>query len=186
MDFWRFLHPFNHVDVKRLILILLILLIGCTKEPDGTTYTFRKGENNATPLRPITPHIGTTLIFSFKLTGDWSDFCQHPWGLKLPAIGKLDYHDSGINGDVMNTPDSGLVFHPRYYRDGTLHVLSGFSIQTETWYSVTLQAKPLKWGCNEVCWTAEGEVDHSWLTPIYIGKINVATALRDLTIEIKK
>ena len=187
MDFWRFLHPFNHVDVKKLIFILFLALTGCLKD-GADTYTFYKGENNATPTHFITPHIGTTLSYSFRLDESWGTglLCSDKsHGLKLPAIGKYDYHDSGINTDIMFREDSGLVFHPRFYQDGTLHVLSGISIQTETWYMVTLQAKPLKWGCNEVTWTAEGEVDHSWRTPIYIGKKGTATASRNLTIELK-
>ncbi len=168
-------------------LIVLNCLMLCTKEDTGMTYTFREGENNATPLRPITPHFGTTLSYSFKLGDEWNEqLCtDRAHGFKGLAIGKFDYHDSGINTDIMWDADSGLVFHPRFYQAGTLHVLSGISIQTGVWYKVTLQAKPLKWALNEVCWTAEGEVDHSWRTPIYIGKINVATASRNLTIEIR-
>ena len=133
--------------MKNLLIILFIILIGCEKE-GITRYTFYQGANNASPTEIITPHIGQSLHYSFRLGAEWEDglLCtDKSHGCKLPALGALDYHDSGINADIMFQEDSGLVFHPRYYQDNVLHMLPGEVIQSGVWYSVTIQADPLRW-----------------------------------------
>ena len=184
---------FNLVVIKNfeLISILFICLLSCSKDKLDTN-TFYKGSNNVTPTKMITPHFSDHFSYSFKLGNEWNDtlLCtDRSHGFKGFAIGgkglNTNYHESGINTDIMWDADSGLVFHPRYYIDKTLHVLSGICIMTGVWYRVTIQANPLKWTLDAIVWTADGKVDHSYLTPIYIGKKGIATAERDLTIQLR-
>ena len=167
----------------------MIVLIGCSKEPDGTTYTFKEGENNATPLRPTMPHIGSTLSYSFRLGDEWLGMLTNSkaHGLKLPALGEFNYHDNGTNYGVMWYPDQGLMIHARYYREGTLYVMPEIPIQTETWYDCKIETEPLKWRLDGVLIARVDSVSvgHGWRTAIYLGKKDFATAISELKIEIR-
>jgi hypothetical protein len=173
----------------KALLLILLLLTACSKD-EPTTYTFREGENNATPLRPTLPHFSNTLSYSFRLGDEWLGMLTQSkaHGLKLPAIsGTLNYHHEGANFGVLWYADRGLMIHARYYRDDTLYVLPEIPIQTGVWYNCRIETEPLKWWLNGVLLAQVDTVSvgHFWQTPIYLGKKDVYTALSELKIEIQ-
>jgi len=175
--------------MKKLLLLLLILS-ACSK-PQSTTYTFYQGNNSASPLQIITPHLsGNSLTYTFMLTGDWSYFCDHPWGMKTAAIGgsglNTDYRSQGMNFGIMATETGGLTIHARYYIDYVLYVFPEIPIQKEVWYNCKIQTDPMRWWINGVLVaTVNKTIKHAYTTPIYIGGEGKATANKDLTIHFR-
>lgn len=172
-----------------LIILLSILFSSCAKF-DYLNYTVSKGDNKFKPIQFITANLSGNKIFTFKfkLGNEWNEgmiTTGKSWGLKLPAIGKFDYHDSGANWGVMWDEEIGLTIHARYYVDGELFVFPEIPIQTETWYICWLQTEPLRfWLDGILIGSPDITVSNSWITPIYIGKKDVAVATRNLSLEL--
>ena len=99
------------------------------------------------------------------------------FGLKLPAIGKFNYHRGGVGSSIIH--EQGKVFYvPRYYENvseglNKNHELIQYRVELkpDIWYRVNISA-------DQLVWLLDGKLLHSepislpsaWLTPIFIGK----------------
>lgn len=148
-----------------------------------------KGHNNFHPLKPILPFGKKSLTYQFKVGAEWfvDQICTpDPYGLKLPAVGRLNYHNGGANWAIIH--QSGKCFvYPRYYQDG-LHELDYLKveIQPDTWYTVKTYFNPLTFilDGNEI-FTSDLIIPTGWITPPYLGKRRVGVAKRKLKLNIK-
>ena len=193
--------------MRNLIFILFVLtvFVGCAKEDDDglKMYTVKEGENTFHPIKPILPFNGFILSFKVSFDSIWFDtLCtQKGYGLKLPAVGKYNYHEGGANYQGMYE-NGGLWLSARYYEEKEapyiLHVLDNMQLKADRIYD-----------CRIVFWndktdfvvdgvllsTADVGLPHSRIAPSFIGRSGKDTgyninnppayAKRDLTLRIK-
>jgi hypothetical protein len=148
-----------------------------------------KGHNNFWPLLPILPFGKKSLTYQFKIGAEWftDDLCEpEKYGLKLPAVGKFNYHHQGANWAIIHEGGKCFVY-PRYYLDG-LHELDHLKreIQPDVWYELTTEFDWLTFYFgHELIFTSEINIPTGWITPSYLGKRRVGVAKRNLKLEIR-
>jgi hypothetical protein len=148
-----------------------------------------KGHNNFWPLKLIWPFFRKSLEYQFKIGSEWfvDQICTpEPYGLKLPAVGKFNYHNGGANWAVIHEAGKCYVY-PRYYSDG-LHELDHLKreIQPDIWYTVKTYFQPLSFFLNdELIYLSDLVIPTCWKIPPYLGKRKLGVAKRKLKLNIK-
>ena len=147
-----------------------------------------KGNNSFYPLLPILPFGRKSLTYQFKIGAEWfTDDLTEPdrYGLKLPAVGRFNYHRQGANWAIVHQQGKCYVY-PRYYSDG-LHELTELrrEIHPNTWYTVKTIFQPLSFFLEgELIYLSDLIIPTRWITPPYLGKRKVAKAKRKLKLSI--
>jgi len=147
-----------------------------------------KGHNNFWPLLPILPFGRKSLTYQFRVGAEWftDDLCTpEKYGLKLPAVGKFNYHHQGANWAIIHEGGKCYVY-PRYYLD-KLHELDHLKreIQPNVWYMVSTYFERLTFLLDgDIVFTSDLIILTTWITPAYLGKRKVGVAKRDLEIDL--
>ena len=144
------------------------------------------GQNIFKPWLPILPYLKSNYGFWLKVDQAWfNGSLTKPdhYGVKLPAIGKFDYHNEGAGFAII---DGGKLI-PRYYQNGVLHQFDNEFIQLKpnTWYYCRIELKPLRFTVDGI--TLHEEIialRTGWKTPPFCGKKAVGVASRNLKLEI--
>ena len=148
-----------------------------------------KGHNNFWPLKPRLLFFRKSLIYQFKIGAEWfTDDLTEPdrYGLKLPAVGRFNYHRQGANWAIVHEQGKCYVY-PRYYLDG-LHELDHLKveIQPDTWYELTTEFDWLTFYLgHDLIYTSQINISTCWITPAYLGKRKLGVAKRNLKLNIK-
>lgn len=149
-----------------------------------------KGANSFHPLKPIWIFGKDRLVYKFKINDEWFiDDLTEPdhYGLKLPAVGRFNYHNKGANWAIIHEQGKCYVY-PRYYLNG-LHELNYLKreIYPNIWYEITTEFKSLAFYFeNEMLYSSEIIIPAMWITPSYLGRKKVGVAKRNLSLEICK
>lgn len=148
-----------------------------------------KGHNNLYPLRPILPFGRKSLTYQFQIGEEWftDDLTERDrYGLKLPAVGRFNYHNGGANWAIIHEQGKCYVY-PRYYSNG-LHEL--FSLKREIkpgeWYILKTIFRPLGFLLDgePIFYDPHLIIPTTWITPAYLGKRRVAVAKRKFKLKI--
>ena len=148
-----------------------------------------KGHNNFWPLKPRLLFFRKSLIYQFKIGAEWfTDDLTEPdrYGLKLPAVGRFNYHHQGANWAIVHEQGKCYVY-PRYYLNG-LHELTELKreVEPDTWYTVQTRFNPLSFFLDGdlIFYQPDLIIPTGWKTPPYLGKRKVAVAKRKLKLSI--
>ena len=150
-------------------------------------YTVTTGSNIFRPIRPILPYLNRSYSFWLRIGSEWkADHLTTPdhYGVKLPAIGRFNYHSEGANFAIID----GLKLITRYYKNGILHQndIQFVQLKPDTWYHCRIDLNQLTFIVDgKTLCTYPEKIRSGWITPPYCGKTKLGTASRNLKLEIK-
>jgi len=157
--------------------------------------TAKKGSNrfnrNGWPI-PILPTFRKVLSYSFKIDSTWfeGDLTEPlQYGVKLPAIGKFNYHNSGANFAIAWVKGK-LLLYPRLYtgkNDLKRWQSKGIELKPNIWYDCEIYnfRNGIVFEYGDKMFISDYDIKGHWISPAWIGSRNKAVAIKDLKLEIK-